>query len=61
MYNSVWFSDLRKALDAFQRDCPNEQTFEKIEGTIAGNFLIKTSTNEYIVSHTNFEVYRKDR
>ena len=54
---SVWFCDLKKALDALEKVCPHFKTFTVIRGNVYGDFIIEDGINTYIVKHNDFSVW----
>lgn len=54
---SVWFSDVKKAISAINAKLPDMTTFCSIEGNAYGDFVIKNSTDTYIVKHQDFSVW----
>lgn len=56
----VWFDDLEKAITAFREKYPYMATFCSIYGTYDGDFLIKGSTDTYLVTHRDFHVYKRE-
>lgn len=57
----MWFSDLEKALAVFKIKCPEVETFETIEGNMYGDFVIRTSTSTFLITHDNFNIYQHDK
>lgn len=55
---SVWFEDLEKAICEFRTHLPHIKTFTSIEGNAYGDFVIKTDTKTFIVSHKNFIIWK---
>ena len=54
---SVWFCDLERALDQLRKKLPNFMTFCSIHGNVNGDFVIKDSTDSYIVKHNDFSIW----
>ena len=54
---SVWFCDLERVLDQLRKKLPNFTTFCSIHGNVNGDFVIKDSTDSYIVKHNDFSIW----
>lgn len=58
---SVYFSDLKKAIEVFNNKIPNLVTFCSIEGNIHGDIIIHNETDTWIVRHNDFSVWHLER
>lgn len=54
---SVRFCGLKRAIKAFQKACPNIQTFTSIHGNVYEDFVIKCDNDSYIVRSSDFSVW----
>lgn len=54
---SVWFCDLEEVLYQLKKKLPDFTTFYSIHGNVNGDFVIKDSTDSYIVKHSDFSVW----
>lgn len=58
---SVYFCDLKKAIEVFNNKIPNLVTFCSIEGNIHGDIIIHNETDTWIVRHNDFSVWHLER